>query len=424
MNERVLATAIQRFAANHQPGAAPPDAQREQRLRELLRHVVKHVPLYRDLYRARGVSIESITHPEDLWRVPAVTKSDFVRAGQASYTDERLILGNLHTQHTSGSLGGRLTIYATEVETLYQLAGLWAGWAGMGVTSRDRLFMMSAPYLAEKVEPFQSVFIPVQMPTDEVVREFQNFRPTVIIGMVEAIALLAVELRQRDISSRDEVRLLFPFGQTYSAQLRRMVKSGFSGEAFVLYGSAEVGWLGIECKQHNGLHVPGRCIVHVSKTGNPDQPAGENETGEIIATSLLRETTPFIRYRLNDAGALDLTPCPCGRNSPRLTNLEGRVQDFLLSLDGQWIGPGSIAIDLIVDQPKILDHRVVQETPDRVRVSLVASNFETADRQRVESVVRKRLGPVKIDIDLVDEIPRDPSGKRRRIYRMFDLPEA
>jgi phenylacetate-CoA ligase len=424
MNERVLATAIQRFVANHQPGAAPPDAQREQRLRELLRHAVKHVPLYGDLYRARGVSIESITDPDDLWRVPAMTKSDFVRAGEASYTDERLILGNLHTQHTSGSLGGRLTIYATEVETLYQLAGLWAGWVGMGVTSRDRLFMMSAPYLAEKVEPFQSLFIPVQMPTEEVVREFQNFRPTVIIGMVEAIALLALELQRRNISARDEVRLLFPFGQTYSAQLRRMVESGFSGEAFVLYGSAEVGWLGIECEQHNGLHVPGRCIVHVSKTGNPDDPAGENETGEIIATSLLRETTPFIRYRLNDAGAFDLTPCPCGRNSPRLTNLEGRVQDFLLSLDGQWVGPGSIAIDLIVDQPKILDHRVVQETPDRVRVSLVALNFETADRQRVESVVRKRLGPVKIDIDLVDEIPRDPSGKRRRIYRMFDLPEA
>ena len=88
----------------------------------------------------------------------------------------------------------RLAMMLETLGGLGVLAGLWAGWVGMGVTSRDRLFMMSAPYLAEKVEPFQSLFIPVQMPTDEVIREFQNFRPTVIVGMVEVIALLAVKI--------------------------------------------------------------------------------------------------------------------------------------------------------------------------------------------------------------------------------------
>jgi phenylacetate-CoA ligase len=417
---------LQRFIAGQQPFGPDLSGIRAQRVRGLVRHVNQHVALYRDLYRAQGVDIDSVSTPADLWRLPAVSKSDYLQAGAKGYTDERGDLPNLYSQSTSGSLGQALTIYATPTEALQLLANLWAGWLGMGVHVRDRLFMMSAPYLSEAVDPFHSIFIPVQMKIEDAIAVFKQFRPTVIIGMVEAIALLAVELKRRDMPERHEVRAIFPFGQTYTEQLRGMITSGFAAEVFVLYGSAEGGWLGYECEQHEGLHVPeGRVDVQVARTGKPDEATAPGELGEVIVTSFLRGTTPFVRYRLHDVAALNSDPCPCGRTAPRIVQIEGRVQDFLVASEGHWIGPSGIAIDLMVGRPAIIDYRIVQTDRDHVVVSLVTNpNLPALETRQIREVVLRHLGAVQVEVELVKEIPRDPSGKRRRVFRMFDLPNA
>jgi phenylacetate-CoA ligase len=419
-----FAVALRGFVAGQSPGSRFPEAVVTRRLRAIVRHASAHVPLYRDLYRSRGVNIDAIAEPPDLWKLPAVSKADYVRAGPGNYTDRGGELLNPYTQRTSGSVGVALTIYAAQEEALQLLAALWTGWLGMGISAQDRLFMMSAPYLSERVHPFRSVFIPVRMKTDQVVSQFQSFRPTVIIGMVEAIALLAAELKRRDVPERAEVRAIFPFGQTFSKAIREMVTSCFDTEVFELYGSAEAGWLGYECGQHDGLHIPeDRVAVQISRTGEPDKPALPNELGEVIITSLLRGTTPFIRYRLHDAAALEFAPCPCGRSGPRIVQIEGRIQDFLVASDGHWVGPGAVAIDLVAGRPAILDHRIVQQDRQHVHVLLVLHpDLPTVTATVVREIVRRHLGPVQVEVECVAEIPRDPSGKRRRVYRMFDLP--
>jgi phenylacetate-CoA ligase len=293
----------------------------------------------------------------------------------------------------------------------------------MGITHQDRLFMMAAPYLARPKPGFRSEFVAVQMSTDETIERFRALRPTAIIGAVEAIALLAAEVRRRELPERRGVRRIFPFGQTLSPQLRAMILSGFEAEIFNLYGSAEFNWIGSECEKHDGLHINAdRAVVHIARFGRPDEPAAPGEVGEVIATSLVRHTTPFIRYRLEDAAAFDPTPCSCGRTAPRLKSLEGRVQDFLISTSGQWIGPATVAIDLTAGQDAIIDHRVVQESRKRARVSIVPGpGFGPSDAERIERVIRHHLGEVSVAVDAVEEIPREPSGKRRRIFRAFDL---
>jgi phenylacetate-CoA ligase len=418
--------ALRRFVFSLQPQAPDFSELQSKHVRALLQHAVKHVPLYRELYRRYKIDIDTIERADDLWRLPAVSKPDYIRAGVKGYIDERILRGDLYAHNTSGSIGAAMTMYATQYEASFHLAGLWSAWIGAGVNVKDRLFMMSARYLADKVAPFNSVFVPVDMSIDEIVERFQTFRPTVVIGLMESIALLAVELRRRNISERNGVRSLFVFGQMYSEQLRRMVQSGFDAETFILYGSTETGWMAYECERHDGLHLmTNRVVVQIARTGKPDEPMPTGESGELIITSLTRSTTPFIRYRLHDAAAIDFSPCPCGRVAPRLTNLEGRVQDFLIASDGRWVSPSLVQLDLIIGRPDILDYRIVQSSPEHVHVSLVlALGLDAAGRQRIEQIVRHRLGAAKIDIDLVDEIPREASGKRRRVYRTFDLPES
>ena len=270
--------------------------------------------------------------------------------------------------------------------------------------------------------PIQSDFASVQMTTDEVMERFCALQPTALIGTTEAIALLAVEARRCDLPQRHRVQD-FLLGQTLSLQLKQMIESGFDAELFNLYGEAETGWLGYECERHDGLHVVAdRVQVQVARCGNPRSRRRAGELGEVIVTSLMRRVTPFIRYRLQDAAALDLTPCPCGPSAttaevarrpgasfPRLNHWEmGRPRRHCHRSDRR--------------SNSFVDHRIVQEA----RIECVsplspAPHFGEPDRQRIEQVMLRHLGAVQVAIDLVSEIPREPSGKRRRIFRPFDL---
>ncbi len=394
------------------------------RLRSLLDRAARFVPFYRDRYRDHLSWLPGLSGPDDLWRLPAVNKDDYLSAGPNSYVDQRQELVQLIRQSTSGSLGHVLNLYATPMESMIHSALLWAGWMGQA-TAGDRLFCMAAPYLDFQHQYLPNTFIPVQMSGAETRRQFIQFQPTMVIGSVEAIALLARDLRQNDVGERRRVRKVFPFGQTLTPFLEDMIREGFDGEIFNLYGANETIWMAGECEQHNGLHIPvDRVIVQIAKVNQPDQAAAPGELGEVIVTSLARWTTPFIRYRLGDVAALDATPCPCGRSTPRLKALEGRVQDFLISLAGDWVPPGAVATDLAYGQDSMLDHRIVQEAPDLVRVWIVAGpDFGDREREHIAGVLRRHLGPVKIAIELVEQIPRDPSGKRRRVCRAF-TPES
>lgn len=380
----------------------------------------RFVPLYRDRYRAHVEVLRNLRGPDDLWRLPAVSKEDYVRLGPAGYVDEREERPRLVCRTTSGSLGRALDLFATPAEATVHSALLWSGWMGR-VTKEDRMLCLAAPHLEMTQQYIPNTFLPTRASAEEARARVLEFRPTVVVGSVEAIALLARDLRQHDVGARRAVRVILPFGQTLTPQLEAMIREGFDGEIFNLYGAAETFWIAQECEHHNGLHViPGRVIVQIARLNHPDQPAGPGELGEVIVTSLARWTTPLIRYRLGDVAAFDSSPCPCGRPGPRLRSLEGRIQDFLIARDGSWVSPGAVQTDLAYGQEALLDHRIVQETPELVRAWIVPGpGFGEGQRRHIVEALRHHLGSVCVEVELVEEVPRDPSGKRRRVHRDF-----
>ncbi|MFZ2727613.1 MAG: hypothetical protein WAX77_15260 [Methylococcaceae bacterium] len=389
------------------------------KLKLLLQRAIDYVPLYSQYYHQHVDLIKNLQSIDELWHLPAISKEDFINAGANNYIDSRRNLTNLIQVTTSGSLGKAMDLYATPFENLTRRGVFWAAWMWR-INTSDRLFCMAAPHLDFKHQFVPNVFIPTLMPADEVRARFLEFQPTVLLGSVEAIALLARDLRQHNIVNQS-VRNIFPFGQTLTPFLKAMIRESFNGDIFNLYGAMETNWIAYECEYHDGLHIPmDRNIVQIAKLNQPNQAAESGEVGEVIVTSLTRWTMPFIRYRLFDVASLDSSPCPCGRTTPRLKTIEGRVHDFLIAMSGHWVSPGAIATDLAHGRDAILDHRIVQETPTKVKVWIVpAAHFDDQERQHIVEVITQYLGKMQIEIELVTQIPRDSSGKRRRVYRAF-----
>lgn len=420
----LLHTALRHFCgAQHLPALKLREIQ-DTKLRMLLPLAAENVQLYRELYRERGLAAAEVQTAEDLWRLPSVSKEDYQRLGPRGYVDERHEFATLARRTTSGSLGRKLEIYASREEAVRTRASLWSAWLGQGVTTDDRLLTVGSPHLARGFPGYRCAWVPAGAVDDEIRERFRALKPTVIVGIVECVAILAQDVGRRDLPERHGVRKIFVFGQALSPQLRQLIESGFDAEIFDLYGATETSWMGYECECHAGLHLnPERCVVQLARLDDPDLPVAPGELGQVIVTSLMRRTTPFIRYRMNDVAALDETPCPCGRSAPRLRAVEGRVHDFLIATGGQWVPPARIFVDLGPGSKLIADVRVVQETREQVRVSVIpAPGFDASERERIKQAIRRQLGDVAVTVDLVEEIPLDPSGKRRRIFRAFDLP--
>ncbi len=121
------------------------------------------------------------------------------------------------------------------------------------------------------------------------------------------------------------------------------------------YGTADIGCLGYECLNRNGMHVPDDKIVEIVDPSTGKQ-VGPGKAGEIVATTF-NKVYPLIRFGTGDLSILTETGCPCGRTSPRLVKILGRV-DQATKVRGLFIHPGQ-ANEVASKHPQISGVRVV-----------------------------------------------------------------
>jgi len=83
---------------------------------------------------------------------------------------------------------------------------------------------------------------------------------------------------------------------------------------------------GCECGEKNGIHVTEEQFIEIIDldTGKQLQPG---ELGAVAVTTLNNFAFPMIRYATGDLSRLSVDPCPCGRTSPRMMGVLGRVGD-------------------------------------------------------------------------------------------------
>lgn len=148
----------------------------------------------------------------------------------------------------------------------------------------------------------------------------ERFAPDIVCGFSSAVGMVAGEQVAGRLSIEPE--RVFVGTDTLSASDRSLVWEAWRKTPFDCYGSTEGGLIGIECTEHEGLHL------------NEKHVWVEFEEGRMLITNLLNRAQPIIRYRMPDGIEVVDVPCACGRESPRLIPTEGRL-NRILELPGQ-----------------------------------------------------------------------------------------
>ena len=249
-----------------------------------------------------------------------------------------------------------------------------------------------------------------QADLDEFTALLRKYRPRHLLAYAQSAVFFAQYCRKNDI--RDiHFESIITTAEMLREDQRVLLEETFSGKIFNRYGCREVSVIASECEYHTGLHVNADALyVEIEK--QPDLPFG---SGRVLVTDMLNRSMPLIRYEIGDVAAwAEQQNCPCGRNLPILSSIEGRVTDFIYLPDGRSVSGPALTL-VISDMQDIRQAQFVQRQNGSVALHVVPGNGFSNE---TISALRQRLAPylrnqVSFEVIQVNEIRQEASGKYR-----------
>jgi phenylacetate-CoA ligase len=220
----------------------------------------------------------------------------------------------------------------------------------------------------------------------------QKLRATGYVGTPTYLMHLAQKGEEMGLNLRKDLYLEVAFvtGEKFSEKLRANLEKKFDIIMRQGYGTADVGCIGYECFHKTGLHIANRAFVEIC---HPDTgiPLKDGEVGEIVVTAF-NKTYPLIRLATGDLSYIERAPCPCGRTSPRLGSIVGRV-DTTARIKGMFVYPHQVE-QVITRFEEIKRWQIEVTNPggiDEMTLVIEASNFK-----REEDLLHKFREKIKL----------------------------
>ncbi len=174
--------------------------------------------------------------------------------------------------------------------------------------------------------------------TEIQVKEAAHFKANVYVGLPSYLTVLIEKAAGVGVTMALEKAFVI------AEKLPESLRTGFQNNHGIKvrqgYGTAEVGAIAYECEEGNGLHFDPSVLLEIldPETLEPVQPG---ETGEVIVT-VINPVNTLLRFATGDLSSAVYDECPCGRKSPRLTGILGRV-DQVIKVRGLFVHPGQLA---------------------------------------------------------------------------------
>lgn len=314
------------------------------RLHETAHHAYDLAPAMKAKFVHAGVKPDDLHTVNDLERLPITEKAELVKL-----------------QRQNPPFGGLVAVPLNELRRIYASPGpiyepyellydddRWvqaffgAGFrpGDIGQITFSYHMVPFAMMLDDSLHKLGCVSVPTGVGNTELqVGIMRDLGVTAYLGTPSFLLAMADKAEEMGLDLKKDFKLKVGFvaAEMLPESLRASLENRLGMLIRQSYGTADIGCLSYECYYKNGMHYPDNVIVEIVDPETGRQ-LGPGETGEVVAT-VFNKTYPLIRFGTGDLSFYTDEPCPCGRTTPRLVKIVGRV-DQVTKVKGMFIHPG------------------------------------------------------------------------------------
>ncbi len=383
-------------------------------------HEAYETSFYRQLMDDAGVRSADIRTPEDLTKLPVVTK-DMLREGNPRRETGR----KLYAKHTSGSTGKPFRVWEDHVTAGWFRASTmlnfeWTGWqpgvpylqSGINFPRRfDRRVkdsLLNCHYFSSYDLTDENL--------DQMLQAIDKHKLQYAFGYPSGMYFLAK--RARALGWNQPLKAICTWGDTLFPTYQRTIESVFGAPVYNKYGCAEGMEIASQCGDVMLLNTLDVIVEYVDDDG---QPVPYGEYGNILVTRLHAGAFPFVRYRLGDLGVrAEPAPAPEGRGFDVFGPIRGRITDNVVTPGGNRLIVHFFT-GVLEYFTEIDSFQIVQSEPDRIVLNVVpAEGFDSTVAARMVQALQDKGADIQIDVEAVSSIPLTKGGKHRFVINHLE----
>lgn len=312
------------------------------KIRELMAGDWQKAPGFLRRLEETGVTTDDLTTPESIRKFPILNKSELPAL-----------------QAADPPFGGLITVPVGELRRIYSSPGpiydpdghlpsyyRWErAFSAAGFREGDVILNCFAYHLTPAGAMFEEAgnnlgcaVIPAGIGNTEIqVSVAAHLGANAYVGLPSYLKVLLD--KAQETGEKMAIKKAFVIAEKLPETLRSQFQNAYGIQVRQGYGTAEVGAIAYECGEAAGMHFDPSVLVEIL---HPDsrEPVESGSPGEVVVT-VMNPINTLLRFATGDISAMDPELCPCGRKSPRLTGILGRV-DQVTKVRGLFVHPGQL----------------------------------------------------------------------------------
>ena len=333
---------------------------RDARVRAIVRFAAETVPHYRDLFQTEGIDPREVRSAKDLEALPLLDRAELqadpdrfvsksVRGrGSLLFPTNGTTGAPLPVRHDRPSVLANIAYGERERVVEAQLVGKRVRYvvADVNYGERDTGVQLLSFYRAATALPLRPTRHMLRMtePFDRIVGAVNRLRPDVLQGYGSYLESFFATLWEKGVSLHGP-RLVLYGSDTMSKAGRHLIEERFGIPVIARYNAVEAFKIGFTCERRSGVHLEDD-LCHVRILTGHGGPAPPGVSGEVVISNLVNHGTVLLNYRLGDVASWRADACDCGRRTPLLHEVDGRLESTLHLPDGRFIPEGTFQVRL------------------------------------------------------------------------------
>jgi len=362
----------------------------------IVAHAYEHAPAFTAKMKAAGAEPGDVSSVADLSKLPITEKGDLVELQR-----ENMPFGGLCGEPMSGlrriyvSPGpiyepGEKVYDDDRWTQAFYAAGFRPG--DIGLVTFNFQMVPFAFMLDDSLNMMGCLSVPSGVGNTQLqVETLRDLKIQGYLGTPSFLAAIAdkAEAMGLDLQKDLNLQVAFVAAEMLPESLRAELETRLGMIIRQSYGTADAGCLSYECFHKGGMHLAQNCVVEVvdPETG---QPRAEGEPGEVVCT-VFNKAYPLIRFGTGDLSAFSTETCACGRTSPKLTRIMGRV-DQVTKIKGMFVHPSGVA-QVAAKFPQISAYQVVVTRANNQDVMTFCCELgqESADQDHLRAALEAEI---------------------------------